>query len=82
MRTFLGVFEISQKGDYYLRRVCLSFRMEQLGSYWTDFHEIWYLNFFSKIGPGNLSIVKSDKNNGHFTWRPVYIYDNISLSSS
>ena len=40
MRTFLGVFEISQKGDYYLRRVCLSFRMEQLGSYWTDFHEI------------------------------------------
>jgi hypothetical protein len=36
------------KNDYYLRHVCLSvrpfvrlsFRMEQLGSHWTDFHEI------------------------------------------
>ena len=26
--------------------------------------------------------LKSDKNNGHFTWRPMYIYDSISLNSS
>ena len=26
--------------------------------------------------------LKSDKNNGHFTQRPVYILDNISLNSS
>jgi hypothetical protein len=26
--------------------------------------------------------LNSDKNNGHFTWRPTYIYDNTSLNSS
>ena len=26
--------------------------------------------------------LKSDKNNGYFTWRPMYIFDHISLSSS
>jgi hypothetical protein len=26
--------------------------------------------------------LKSDKNNGYFTWRPMYIYDYISLNSS
>jgi len=28
------------KSDYYLCHVCLSIRMEQLGSHWKDFHEI------------------------------------------
>jgi hypothetical protein len=27
---------------------CLSVRMEQLSSHWTDFHEIWYLGIFRK----------------------------------
>jgi hypothetical protein len=26
----------------------MSVRMEQLGSHWTDFHEIWYLSIFRK----------------------------------
>jgi hypothetical protein len=26
----------------------LSVRMEQLGFYWTDFYEIWYLRIFRK----------------------------------
>jgi len=26
--------------------------------------------------------LKCDKNNGHFTWRPIYIFDHTSLSSS
>jgi len=26
--------------------------------------------------------LKSDKNNGYFTWRPIYIVDQISLSSA
>ena len=26
--------------------------------------------------------LKSDKNNRYFTWRPIYIFDHISLSSS
>ena len=27
-------------------------------------------------------LLKSDKNNEYFTWKPMYIYDNISLNSS
>jgi len=30
------------------RYVSLSVRMEQLGSPWTDFHEIWYVMVFRK----------------------------------
>jgi len=26
-------------------------------------------------------LLKSEKNNGYFTWRPVYIYDHISCNS-
>jgi hypothetical protein len=37
--------EIS-KSNRYLRHVRPSFRIEQLGSHWTDFDEIWYLSFF------------------------------------
>jgi len=29
--------------------VCPSVHMEQLGSHWTDFHEIWYLSIFRKF---------------------------------
>ena len=32
-----------EKGHYYLRHVCLSVRMEKLGSHMTDFREILYL---------------------------------------
>jgi hypothetical protein len=28
--------------------VCLSARMEQLSSHWTDFREIWFLSIFRK----------------------------------
>jgi hypothetical protein len=37
--VFSCVREIS-KSDSQLCHVCLSVRMEQLGSHWTDFHEI------------------------------------------
>ena len=57
--------------------VCLYVHMERLGSYWTDFHEVWYLNIFSKICwefkmTGIIGIY----------WRSVHIYDYNSLSSS
>ena len=63
---------------------CLSVRMEQLGYHWMEFHEIWYLSIFrkKKIAEENLASLKSDKNNGYFTWRPTYIVDYISLCSS
>ena len=37
--------------------VHLSVRMEQLGSHWTYFNNIWYLRFFSKIYRENSSYI-------------------------
>ena len=55
--------------------------MEQVASHWTDFHEIWYLNIFRKSVQKIQVSIKSDKNNGHFTWRPIYISGHITLRS-
>jgi hypothetical protein len=55
--------------------------VEQLGSHWTDFHEIWHLNIFRKSVEKIQVSVESDMDNGHFTWRPMYIFDHISLNS-
>jgi hypothetical protein len=53
-------------------------RVEQLSSHWTDFHENWYLNIFRKSVEKIQALLKSDKNNGYFIWRPMYIYGSIS----
>jgi hypothetical protein len=58
-----------------------SVRMEQLGSYWTDFHEIWYLSIFRKSVEKIQVSLKSDKNNGYLL-KSYVICDNISLISS
>ena len=39
------------------------------------FH-IW---MFRKYAKKIQVLVESDKNNGYFTWRPIYIFDNISI---
>ena len=69
------------KIDYQLH-VRPSVRMEQLGSHWTDYHEIWHLSIFRKYVEKIQVSLKSDKNKGYFTWRPIYIFDHISLNSS
>ena len=51
-----------------------SVRMEQLGSHWTDFPEIWYLRIFRKTLQKIQVSLKSDKNNEYFTWRPIHIF--------
>jgi len=56
--------------------------MEQLGSHWTDFHEIWYLYIIRKYILKIQVSFKSEKNKAYFIWRPMYIYDTISLISS
>jgi hypothetical protein len=61
--------------------VCLTIRIEQLGSHQMDFHEICYLVIFGKSVEKIQHSFKSDKNNGYFTWGPSYVYDNISLNS-
>ena len=60
---------------------CLSVLMEQPGSSWMDFHEIWYLSIFRKSVKKIQFSLKSDKNNEYFTWRQIYIYGHMSLSS-
>jgi hypothetical protein len=58
-----------------LRKATISFvisvfssvREEQLGSHFTDFHEIWYLRIFRKFVEKIKVSLKSNKNNGHFT---------------
>jgi len=62
--------------------VCPSGRIEQLQFQLTVFHEILYLSIFRKSVEKIQSSLKSDKNNGYFTRRHLYIYDNISLNSS
>jgi len=41
--------------------------MEQLGSYWTDFHEILYLNIFQNSVKEIQISLEYDKNFGYFT---------------
>jgi len=48
--------------------------MEQLGSHWKDFHEILYFSIFRKSVVKIQVSSKYDKNNGYFTWRPIYIF--------
>ena len=67
---------------FVIRHDCPSVRMEQLGSQWTDFHEIWNLSIFRNSVDKIEVLPKSDKNNAYFTWRPMYIFDHISLNSS
>jgi len=70
------------KTDIKISLVRPSVSMEQLGFHWRDFHEIRYLNIFTKSVDRIPISFKSDKNNGYFIWRPIYMYDHISLDSS
>jgi hypothetical protein len=58
------------------------FSRNLLGSNWTDFHEIWYSFIFRKCVKGNKVLWKSVMNNGYFTWRPIYKYDNIGCPTT
>jgi hypothetical protein len=66
------------KSDWYLRYVCLSVRMEELGSHWKDFHEVWYLSIFRK-SVEEIQVPSNSDNHQYFTWRQMYIVYNISL---
>ena len=51
-----------------------SVRMEQLGCHWRDFHEISCLWIFRKSDEKLQVSLQSDKNNGYFTWRSIYLF--------
>jgi hypothetical protein len=41
-----------------------------------DFDETWYLSFRKSVEQIEV-LLKSDKNNGHFTWTRIHIFGNI-----
>jgi hypothetical protein len=72
---FLGAFaKLQKKTIIFVMSVRLSLRIQQLGSHWTDFQEIWNLRSFRKSVEKIQVALKSDKNKGHFTWRSMYIF--------
>ena len=57
--------------------------MEQLGSHRKDFHYISYLSIFRKsVEKIKVSLKPEKKNNGYYTWRPLFIFDPVLLDSS
>ena len=61
---------------------CPSVRMEQLGSHWTNFRGNWHLSIFRKSFEKINVSLKSNKNNGYFTYGPMHIFYKISISFS
>jgi hypothetical protein len=57
-------------------------RIEKLSCHCTDFHVNLCLIIFPKSVDKIQIPLKSGKNNGHFAWRPIYIFDYISIISS
>jgi len=55
----------------------MSVRMEQLGSQWMDFHEIWYEYFRKSVEKIQVSL-KSYKNDGYFL-EDQYIVSGLFL---
>jgi len=51
--------------------------MKQLGCNMKEFHEIVYLIIFRKYVDKIQVSLKSDKNKGYFTLKPICIYDHI-----
>jgi hypothetical protein len=82
MIIFRHVRKTTKKAIIIVMSVRPSARMEQLGPHWTEFHEMWYLIIFRKYVEKIQISLKSDKNKGYFTRRPLYICDHVSLSYS
>jgi len=75
---FLLVIEhIGTNKVKFVMSACLSHRMERFGFHWRGFQEILYLRVFRKCVEKVQVSLKSEKNNGYFTVRPVCFYDNI-----
>ena len=63
-----------------LQKMIINFIMSVCLSAWNnavEVDEIWYLRIFKKFVEKITVWLKSKKNNGYFTWRPVYIYETI-----
>jgi len=66
-RASFGAFEKLQKATTsFVMSVRPSVRMEQLGSHWTDFNEIWDLSIFRK-SVEKIEFSVPSHNNEYFT---------------
>jgi hypothetical protein len=67
----------------FVMSICLSVRLsveiEQFGLHWKDCNNIWYLNIFRKSVEKIQVLLKSNEINGYFSWKPMYVYDHITL---
>lgn len=66
LSLFLGAFAEMRKMTS-LSHVCPFVSIEQLGSNWKNFREIWYLSTFRKSAEKIPASFKSVENNGYFT---------------
>jgi hypothetical protein len=58
--------------------ISLYFHLKQLSPHCMDLHEIWYFFIFWNSVKKIQVLFKYDKNNRYFTWRLVYIYDDLA----
>jgi len=49
---------------------------------WTDFHETCHFSVYRRSVDKTQVLLQYGENNVYFTWRPMSVYDNISLHSS
>jgi len=88
MKTKIQVSSESDKTDgYFMWRPKFKFRQNltrPTGTLCEDqnssFVRIWQERRVLYVKTKIQVLSKSDKNNGYFMWRPLYVYDNISLS--
>ena len=84
-KWFLAVFRKIAKSGYYLRHVCISVcpSVRPHGTTPLSFEGFsWYSSIFRKSFYNFQVSLKSAKNNRHSEWRPLRIYNIISLYSS
>jgi len=75
---FLGAFlKLWKSTIRYVMSASPFDRMERLGSNWTDFHDILYSGIFLKSIWKVQFWLKSEKNNGYFTWVTSTLHDYL-----
>jgi hypothetical protein len=74
--TLLGAVEKLRKAAVsFVSSICLSICPHgKIRSHRTDFNKIWCFSIFRKSVEKIHFSLKSDKNNGYFTWRQTYIF--------
>jgi hypothetical protein len=82
VNLFLGALAKFRKATFSLSSFLLPVFLRGANRSQPDgYYEIWYFSIFRNSVEKIKVSLKSDKNNVYFTWRRMYIDDNISLNS-